>query len=132
MRSRWLNHRGITAIAAFVIFLTGSVPAGAEVSGMDQVQTGPQALPGAQTAAPDPTAATALMLFSKQTCAQKNAASADQIVQAAQADQAAQTPPPGAGRTSRPAGSRRSGHGCPAAPSVGAVRAGDDAAVRLP
>ena len=93
MRSRWLNHRGITAIAAFVIFLTGSVPAGAQVSGMDQVFAGPHALPEAQTAPTDPTAATALMLFSKQTCAAKYAASADQMMQVAQTDQAAQSAP---------------------------------------
>ena len=80
-------NRGITAMVAFVVLRSVPACAGFRVR---PVQTARRHCRRTRLRRSD--AATALMLFSKQTCAQKNAASADQIVQAAQADQAAQTP----------------------------------------
>jgi hypothetical protein len=57
MFSRCLTHRGIAAIAAFVLFVSGAVPARADVPTLD-----------------DQNSAMALMLFGRQTCAQRAAA----------------------------------------------------------
>jgi len=59
MFSRCLTHRGIAAIAAFVLFVSGAIPARADVPTSD-----------------DQNSSMALMLFGRQTCAQRAAAGA--------------------------------------------------------